>query len=309
MKYLLAACALLLAANAFASKPDSGICPWKMPFTISISGTGKAYCYGDTRNSAKGGYVDHDTNYWNPSSTDNFQITIDSNALDYSIPTHHIQYSLLSDTLRFTTLYDTSSIGSANRGAYGFESIVIAFAPGADSIISITIGQVDSDATFAGVTGSVHYFRHFQISSLLFDDSSIYTTDSSFLYHNISMADTNFHSSYYDRYNYNYLYTNFTASSVTLSGFFRTTTFSDPSAAVAAPIPNTLSIFNFNGSIACSFDQAKRERNLEIYSPLGMKVAGVTIPAGNSQASLPKLNPGIYFVRLEGDVRKIYVPD
>jgi len=102
----------------------------------------------------------------------------------------------------------------------------------------------------------------------------------------------------------------FTASSATLSGIFRPTTFSDPSAIVAtAPQLNNLAIYSSNGSIASSFDVADHARDLEIFSPLGIREANFTIPAGKMEASLPHLPAGFYFVRLDGSMAKVYISD
>jgi hypothetical protein len=304
MKYLLTLFLCFFASTASASSADSGKCPWKLPFTISIHGMGNTYGYGNSRHSVAGGYVDDDTSYWIPSSTYNFSITIDT-----IVPAHYfVKYSLRSDSLRFSILQDTSV---PNNSIYDFQSIVIAFAPEKDSIVSITFLEVDSGSGFfQGTPSSGHAFRDFKISSLLFDDSSIHSTDSSILGHDISMTDSDFNGHYYDQYNFQNLYTDFTASSVTLSGIFRPTTFSNPASIVTeAPQPNNLAIYSSNGSIACSFDVADHARDLEIFSPLGIREANFTIQAGQTESSLPHLPTGFYFVRLDGSMAKVYISD
>jgi hypothetical protein len=105
-------------------------------------------------------------------------------------------------------------------------------------------------------------------------------------------------------------YFQFTASSVTLSGIFRPTTFSNPPAIVTeAPQPNNLAIYSSNGSIAFSFDVSDHAIDLEIFSPLGIREASFSIPAGQTEASLPHLPAGFYFVRLEGSMAKVYISD
>ena len=106
---------------------------------------------------------------------------------------------------------------------------------------------------------------------------------------------------------YDYSYNDFTATSVTLSGIFRPTTFSNPAAVEHARPPGSLDIHASNGSIACSFDISDQARELEIYSPLGIRVASFPIPPEEKRAALPMLQPGFYFVRLDGDVRKLLV--
>ena len=150
----------------------------------------------------------------------------------------------------------------------------------------------------------------FQISSLLFDDTSIFATDSSFSKHNTSLRDNEVNNQYYDQYNYTDLTSDFTASSVTLSGIFRPTTFSNPPSIVTiAQQPSDLAIYSSNGSIACSFDVSDHARDLEIFSPLGIREASFTITAGQTEVSLPHLPAGFYFVRLDGSMAKVYIGD
>ena len=294
MKYLLAACALLIATNAFASKPDSGICPWKMPFGINIDG------YGQTHSSVRhvvSGYIKSDTDYGYQFSGELFQITVDTMFGEY--------YSFVKDTL----IFSESQIQPGPPYYHNkFILFKIVFAENKDSIISLSYSELDTGITLGGL-GSWAYGKYdFQLSSALFDDTAIFFGDSSIITHNFSMAGTDTNSKFATSNDFETRYFQFSATSVTLSGLFRTTTFSDPSASVAAPIPNSLSIFNSNGSIACSFKGSEQERNLELYSPLGIREASVAIPPNESQASLPHLMSGIYFVRLEGDVRKIFIP-
>ncbi|HEY3875418.1 MAG TPA: hypothetical protein VGM92_08060, partial [Candidatus Kapabacteria bacterium] len=272
MKYLLALLLTLLAANAFASKPDSGICPWKMPFTISIGAMGFSHGYEVSAQEVPGGYFTRDTDYGTTLSSSSLQITVDTTSLYLS---DSIQYSLNADILFFSFVkvdpwyhYPTSNI------------LTISFAPGSDSIISLSFSQ--SYTFMTGTKTSEIHSSTFQILSLKFDDTSIFSVDSSLKKHTIVMTDNQKNDFYQDQFDYHYIYSDFTATSVTLSGIFRTTTFSDPSAAVAAPIANHLEIINSNGSLACSFNESAQERNLKLYSPLGIREASVTIPPNES---------------------------
>ncbi len=183
---------------------------------------------------------------------------------------------------------------------------MIKFAPGKDSIISLSLYMIDSFTRNGNEF--ISHIWNFQISSLLFDDSSIFTMDSSFGGHNIAITEHVIDRTYLGSGAYDSKYTDITASSVALSGIFRPTTFSDPQSIVtAAPQANNLAIYSSNGSIACSFDVADHARNLEIFSPLGIREANFSIPAGQTEASLPHIPPGFYFVRMGDAMAKIYI--
>ena len=218
------------------------------------------------------------------------------------------QYSFSHDVLQFSLSYEDST--GLYIGNYS-EFLSIVFAPNKDSIISLEWFEQGGGM---GGTLSTYDQHHIIISSLLFDSISIFSSDSGFSLHDISIADSEQSLDYeYPPNNYSqpfgtFTYTDFTASSVTLSGIFRPTTFSNPPAIVTeAPQPNTLAIYTSNGSIACSFDVADHARDLGIFSPLGIREASATIHAGQTDASLPHLPPGFYFVRLDGAMSKIYI--
>jgi len=287
MRKLILVFLCFFASNAYASSADSGRCPWKIPFTITISGVGA------THGSGVGSTIWDDTSYLIPSSNEYYSVAIDTNS-------HYpIQYSLHGDTLRFNG-------PSPGYGLADSESVIIVFAPGHDSIISMLITD-----TFAYSDGwqSNTDITNFQISSLQFDDTSIFATDSSFIHHNISFTQKTL-STMGPYPDVNWRATAFTASSVTLYGISRSTTFSNqPSIVTEAPQPNNLAIFSSNCSIACSFDVSDQARNLEIFSPLGIREASFTVSPGQTGASLPHLGDGFYFVRLGGSLKKIYVAE
>jgi hypothetical protein len=302
MKYLLTLLLCFFASNAFASSADSGKCPWKIPFTITIQGVGNQHSYGRSVTN----FIEHDTDYGTHHSGDAFSIVVDTSSSDSSFSERfNLQYSLVRDSLLFSFNYLDTDI--VTKGAHGFKSLLIIFAPGKDSIIQLTYFEADSFPYSGGISyGS----RKVQISSLLFDDTSIFATDSSFYGHNLSMTNHTVDSSYSSWPSYSDRYTDFTASSVTLSGIFRPTTFSNPLAIVTeSPQPNNLAIYSSNGSIACSFDVSDHARDLEIFSPLGIREASFTIPAGQTEASLPHLPAGFYFVRLDGAMAKVYISE
>jgi hypothetical protein len=292
MKKLVVVFLCFFASNAFASSADSGKCPWKIPFTITIHGIGTTHSYLRSETPAPGGYTEHDTDYGTVPDTDDYEITVDTftSNLDSYDSIIVRQYSFNDDILRFFFSY---KINYAPYFGGDTTSVTITFAPG-------TGGSGNGIGNYREFT--------FKISSLSFDDTSIYTSDSSFSDHNILITDNTENGDYYFWDDYDYTENNFTASSVTLSGIFRPTTFSDPPDVVTeAPQPNNLAIYSSNGSIACSFDVSDHARDLEIYSPLGIREASITISPGETGASLPHLPAGFYFVRLEGSMAKVYI--
>jgi hypothetical protein len=303
MKYLLTLLLCFFASNAFASSADSGKCPWKIPFTIYVDGTGADNHYEYSRIPEVGGYMEHDTSYILQSSGYNFEITVDTT---FSYLSDSVQYSLDRDVLSFSV---TVGWGNGESTYHKATTVAIKFEPGRDSILSLLVSQNDSISINGNEVTQIDNVK-FQISSLLFDDTSIFSADSSFRRHNISMTD-NYVDNFYSTMN-NYIDNDdyLTASSVTLSGLFRLTTFSNPPSIVtAAPPPNNLPIYSSNGSIACSFDGSDHARNLEIFSPLGVRETSFCIPAGQTEASLPHLPAGFYFVRLDGSMAKVYIAE
>jgi hypothetical protein len=306
MKKLMLIFLCFFASNAYASSADSGRFPWKMPFRIHVHASGSMSSY---QNFVPTHGQPMRTGYPTIPDSIEFDLIIDTSiaSLDtisyFQDSSKSLQYSLTADTLRFFSDYETpyhSYLSSAGT------SLIIAFAPGKDSILSLT-GYTTSQM------GEGQYITDFivntiSISSLMFDDTSIYAAVSSGL---VTSSETQslYTNPGYPEFGY-FTYKNFTESSVTLSGIFRPTTFSNPPAIVTeTPQLDNLAIYSSNGSIACSFDVSDHERNLEIFSPLGIKEASFNISPGQTEASLPHLPDGFYFVRLGGSLAKIYVAE
>lgn len=246
---------------------------------------------------------------------DTFVIALDTT---FAYLNDSVQYALTNDTLRFSRLFiDTSRfatrLGSLQKPALSFESILINFDSAKNSISSVSIFKIESGSENGSpgspTLSSVTY--NFQFHSLIYDETSIYTTDSSYSTHKAFLVETGSDTMYpvwYDYYLYNDLI--FTASSVTLSGIFRTTTFSDPPSIVTELTPaNNLAIVSSNGSIACSFDVSDHARDLDVYSLLGIREGRFAISPGQTEASFPHLPAGFYFIQLDGSVAKIYIND
>ncbi len=197
------------SARAFASSADSGRCPWKLPFTISLQATGSEHTFELARSLLPGGWYEHDSDYGTVPSTDSIRVTVDTAGLYLS---DSIQYSLIGDKLQY----------SGVQRVYGYPhltSVSIVFARGKDSIISMEVSTLD---TFGTTTQGWDISYDLKISNLAFDDSSIFISDSSFQGHSVSFihSDENIYG-YVSEYDYDETFDVFTAASVTLSGIFR----------------------------------------------------------------------------------------
>ncbi len=283
MKKIVVIFLCFFASSAFASSADSGKCPWPVPFTFSIHAVGIENDF--TR------YNDSITSNATWDTTEDLNITVDTIS----------SFSFVGnpDDLEF---FQLQSQGHPPQPPI---TLLIEFDSGTNSIKNLTVYQNQVVHYQPDFFGSYNYY--FTISSLYFDSASIFVTDSSFKGHNISISRSvvDSQTDYVGSSNQT-----FTASSVTLSGIFRPTTFSNPPAIVTeVPQPNNLTIYSSNGSIACSFDVSDDSRDLEIFSPLGIREATFAIPAGQTGASLPHLSAGFYFVRMGGALAKICVTE
>src|SRR5579883_1222092 len=218
-----------LASSAFASSADSGRCPWKLPFTITIHAAGNLHSYGHSVPTHGQGQ-----SYDNPivPATEDFVLTLDTSSQNiHSIyPNARISFFITSDTLRFSKSYDDSLTGTYSTDSV---SMVISFAHAKDSILSLQCAEFRHSVPYLGMPISEDNFA-FQLSALSFDDTSIFSTDSSFSRHLISLTDHR--SSNFNLYpNFpefgTFDYVDFTAKAVTLAGIFRQKQFTDPSIA------------------------------------------------------------------------------
>jgi len=73
------------------------------------------------------------------------------------------------------------------------------------------------------------------------------------------------------------------------------------------PPQATLSVVANSGSLTCSFAPSDHSRELEVFTPLGIEATHVEVQADRSEVALPQLPAGIYFVRLEEDLAKVYL--
>ena len=137
---------MLFSTNAFASSADSGICPWKMPFTITINGIGTSHGSQISRQPVAGGYYEHDTDYGIQSSNAGLNIDVDTmdNQVGFSTSDYlySISYSIQGDILDCSIGISPKS--SSAYPVYKNSFVEIKFSPGTDSIISLTCSEVDS---------------------------------------------------------------------------------------------------------------------------------------------------------------------
>lgn len=98
-------------------------------------------------------------------------------------------------------------------------------------------------------------------------------------------------------------------SSIDFSGLFRSTHLANTSSVgESAEVPN-LTVHSLRGFLEYTFATSTYSRPLDVYSPLGVKVASYPIAPGQTTADIPKLPSGLYFIRLEGALLKVYVPE
>ncbi len=171
--------------------PGTG-CPWKVPFTIEVHAAGETYTNGSFVPQDVGSTIALNNDA--VPDTENFSFTVDS------------FYSLKNDTLRY-------------KGGSDSASVLIAFKPGSDSILSISCSNT--------VNGRSNYF---QISSLQFDSTGIFVADSSFRNHKTSITVNGGGIDYVGPHQYFADANNFVAYSAKLSGIFRPTDLKDSTA-------------------------------------------------------------------------------
>jgi len=293
------------AANAFASSADSGRCPWKIPFTIIIHGVGNDTDYFSSRMLVSHG--------WKDSSAQNYGLdtigwgfTVDTARDTINCSAHFSLFHIDSQYLRYQ-YWDTTLQGCYPYGSGG--ALEIAFAPGKDSIRHVTI----TDSSWSNILGNYDYhIEHLEISSLKYDDTSIYSVDSAFSQPGLIVGDTSYFGTYHDQYNYSGDRLYFTASSVDLSGIFRPMHFADQPPAIVVQSTSqaeSLSVISLNGVLQCSFDASSDERTLEFFSVLGVKAASCDVSPGQTEAVVPHISPGFYFVRLGSLMAKVYVAE
>lgn len=283
-----------------------------MPFTITIHGIGTLHRYQNSNNQ-----LDKEcfpTDYGTVPSSSDLGFTVDTSESYWEFlgdSNLTLKYSLNGDILQFFLSYHDTLGGVPDSDAI---SSSITFAHGEDSIISIVYYENETYFQTPALPAMPEINKQyaFQCFSLLFNDSSIFTTDSSFSRHKISATD--FETEIFT-YQYSsdvcYEHSDFTSSSVNLSGIFRPTHFADPSSVVeeVAPPLEALSVTSMNGGLRCSFGASDEERLLEIYSPLGIRTASCSVSPGQSQAVIPRITPGFYFVRLGNSLAKVFVAE
>jgi hypothetical protein len=194
----------------------------------------------------------------------------------------------------------------------------IVFSPGTDSIISLVVSGSESGNGHGG-HGAGDYTEtytekySFQVASLLFDDTSIFTADSSFSDHGISISrsdDTMYNA---DQYDFDYLATNFTASSLDLSGIFRPTHFANQ-ASVSAALPvssNSIALYPNPASsmLTVQFAPLEEDGQIKLFDNLGITKKSFPISPGAASAELfvSDLPNGFYTLAFGQDRQRVVV--
>jgi hypothetical protein len=270
------------SVRAFASSADSGRCPWKLPFTIKVHAIGNLHNYSTNPPTNQGVVTD----------TLNFEFGPDSS-----------DCSITNDTLRSYSAFNDTSFSSI---LYVDDQFTIVFEHGKDFIFSLDWTRTQYDGSLHGGVSAQTFLRisNFKIFSLSFDDTSIFTSDSSFCDHTISIVDSDQAYSQNDTQVYY-----FTATSADLSGIFRPTHYTcAASVSEPAQTSESLTVATSNDGLHCTFASSDNPRTLEVYSILGVRAASSTISAGAAQGIALHLSPGFYFVRLGNQIAKTIIP-
>lgn len=199
----------------------------------------------------------------------------------------------------------TSTVANRDRS----ESINIGFIPGTDSVASISYKYKSSESDWEGLMSNLRktlVFDNtysFRIADLEYDSSGVFTSDSSFCEHSISIGVTEAHSLAGGTY-----YTYFSASSADLSGGFQPKHYAcDASVPTLKTVTNSLVLATLKDGLHCSFAPSDHSRTIEVYSILGIEDANNEISVGATEATVPHLAAGFYFVRLEDEIAKVII--
>ena len=189
------------------------------------------------------------------------------------------------------------------------ESFSINFIPGTDSIALISylskVSESDWDHSTLNPQKKLVYdiTQAFNISSLKYDSSGLFTSDSSFCSHSISISVTEAHSLGSGTY-----YTYFSATSADLSGIFQPKHYACDASVIEPKTDKTsLLVTGSQEGLRCSFSPSDHVRTIAVYSILGIEVANNAIAPEATETTLTKLTSGFYFVRLDNDIAKVII--
>jgi len=242
-----------------------------------------------------------------------FQMAIQGEGILDSLGAKHTSTNDLSITVWYAipsgsdTLLFNSGIGNNDT------SLEIYFVPGTDSVSMLRLKLTNLWVMAGAIIEEQWYVDRtessFAIDGLEHDSFSIFSLDSSFCAHNISIVESHASESYYNSQLSTDTMERFTATSAILSGIFRPIHYTC-SEAVSEEKPSSdfLLVASLNNSLHCSFTRSQEPRRVAIYSILGIQVASSQISTGSIEATIPNLSPGFYFVRLGNEVAKAIIP-
>ncbi len=153
--------------------------------------------------------------------------------------------------------------------------------------------------------GGTNLYSYLELINLSYDSTSIFSPDSD-LNNHLSAASYSYYSEEPSGNPPPHCESLVYVMSVNLSGNFRPATLTE---GVAMPTQeqSALSLVNDNGNEFCTFPIAAHPRTLQIYTPLGVKVCSVEVPAGAAQVALSVLTRGLYFVRMDGSILRVAI--
>ena len=95
----------------------------------------------------------------------------------------------------------------------------------------------------------------------------------------------------------------FSGTVLSISGHLAT-----KAAVISQSIPQYRGIRFSNHPSTCSFNPSDQSRTLEVYSLLGVRIVRLEIAPNQQSVSLPRIGAALYFLRLDGEITKAYIP-
>ncbi len=275
---ILALLVLLWApALSFGQSPSGQIGPLRLPFAfkVTVSGILRSCSNSPEPDSSNGSFV-----------------------IDWTIYPGDTNLHLRNDTIT-----SSKKRGNIQSGASD-TSLTLIFDTATRTIRTLRLAE-SFDINYGYPLGFTDYSSFVELTNLGYDSTSIFIPDSSLSKH---LTDARYASNWLAVTGNGPTYCDTLArvSSIDLAGNFRPATLKSGVATYVTANPR-MSYSNQNGIGRCTFVPADHLRILEIYTPLGTEASSVDIPSGSSEASLPLLSNGLYFVRLDQYLLKIVV--
>jgi hypothetical protein len=301
MKYLLLVLVSLAASDvASAMTTDSMLGPFKLPFTIGVNVNGRF------QGSAGAGAYPHPESFGDIDTIRAIGTQTHVHQMN-SLGWHGVDTSMafvIGDTIRYQYWSIDTSQGNSELI---FSNVQKGFDITFDTILHLV--PTVHIWSFSGEGGQHENIGDrttwsVNLSNFTYNADSIFTGTATLKEH---LDTLNFYESGATANDpiYFYFITLDSLATVDLSGIFTPTTLAR-SWVMTEGTSSDMSIYEWNGSLVCSFDAEMRSRSLEVFSLLGQRVLAMPIAAGEEHATM-KLPNGLYFVRLGNKVVKVQI--